>query len=361
MKDKLNYFVDSFKENKIIDITSSFDLSVSKRREFGLEMHRLSQFGLISPKRSAIRVSPQAVTHLDLPWHFQDKFLKKFNDEDFEIPPFFEPEAVDYIDKKYINTKGGLCKNPCVIINLSSVYKDFLKKLISNDTNGMPENYIYIGEQQKKTKDMDVTRFEDTEYLFDPFTENENLIEEICQTLAIDLNIFHSLLTNNDNIENTIIIFKTCWNGLRGFTPKIRNLNNPIWEGLHPYLLHPFLKKDLIDFLIEKNVLGIGCDCPELENPLLYFVKNKTLEHLLKARERYYEKYYEAPFYLHGNFLSRNKYLIENLDLSVFYSNKEPCIRGELYIFPLPSYAISDAMVCKVFFRPYEEFYSKGK
>jgi len=343
----LQYFVKNF--NELFDITASINYSAAKRGENGFSSYSLNHYTEEIPQRTMITFSPQSITHIDLPWH-----VKVAYDYDDIIPSYPSKLANEYIDDKFLKTPGNLCKMECIIIDVTEIKSNFTKRLMKLDKNisgiSVPKNFIFIGNDKKLAEEDGIAiRNKGTDYLFDPFGDVE-VIKEALDLLKIDDNILLKTGLKRDDFNDKFVLFKTGWIGSKGFVPEIKNIRNPIWEGLHPYLLHPYLDKSAIDFLGIKNLKGIGYDSIEMENPISYFVNGVTLPSIYNLRSEMIRNERYKPFEIHKEFLGNSKILLENIDLTQIditglYQS------GILYILPLPSHQFADALPCKAFLK----------
>lgn len=121
-------------------------------------------------------------------------------------------------------------------------------------------------------------------YIDIEYIENENILWKILKNLEITKNEVEKLIKGHKSeLENSFLIFRTDW--FSNFAKIKSNLNDAMMEMYHAYLFHPYLGKDVIDFLLENKIVGIGTDSPDLENPISFIDHRNVLPGVKRTRD----------------------------------------------------------------------------
>jgi len=291
----------------MINLTKPFQGSIQRRGIEKVNIYKnLSKDGYLN--LSNIYINLHSSTHIDLPWSFNyDVYETELNKKNIKLPIDFPPTFKnDYVNavklkKKLLKPKINV---PCIIIDVS--YK---QKIIEDALFKIPA---------EKYRDSDYTGSYYQQFL-NPLMEYEDF-QKILHDICITKEELKSVLEGIKKPENTFLIFKTGWDI---FAPDIRDLNHPMWECWHAFLIHPYLDENSIKYITDNNYLGIGCDTFSLECPLYYVDEHNALPYAQIAKKRLMEyglKFNNITlpnFYkpMHLYMFSKGGLIIENLDI----------------------------------------------
>ncbi|MCP8308882.1 MAG: cyclase family protein [archaeon] len=308
-----------------IDLTLNVSVACAIRGQVLPMVHRIQEMRATTSIQDWISFSFGSTTHMDLPWSMDWDTVSKLVADNPELFPEDMVKNKDYFrnvksktmrarsDKKYFKP----FESPCSVFNCTDKI-DIIGKYLES-----PSPYSHFSFNLSPKID---------EYEF------ENLLHEIEITKPWIQNIERQ---NGIDLSEKFIIFRTGWSNK--FYCARTDLSNPIFEGWHAYLIHPYLSDDAILYLVSKNVKGVGVDSPGLENPLSYVNSfsdryQPYLRRLVATRKRL------AP--LHFIFLAQERLLIENLvNLDVEELDSRLPINGTIRIFP---YEMGSECVCPV-------------
>jgi hypothetical protein len=129
----------------------------------------------------------------------------------------------------------------------------------------------------------------------------------------------HVLKPLENSLDNKIVCFKTLWDTF--LVNSHPDLSHPYWNSFHPYLLHPFLDLDAVEYLNSLNILGIATDTPGIDCPLYDVVDRFSIPELIQLRNAVFSG--KSPLInlapdkrfrlVHHSFLSMSKHYIKNL------------------------------------------------
>jgi len=228
------------------------------------------------------------------------------------------------------------------VLNFS--YKaDILKKYLMHTKEGIFEKtWPYI----------------DIEYIND-----ENMLWRILRNLEITKNEVEKLVQRYEaELKDSFLVFRTDW--FSNFAKTKSNLNDAMMEMYHAYLFHPYLGKEVVDFLLEKKIAGIGTDSPDLENPISFTDHRNVLPGVKRTRDIAIREgilkedgCYERI--VHDNFLQTPikskryfaRYLLECLCRLKQIQGEESTTKGFLMIVQLQSTLYHYGVICEAFFR----------
>ena len=297
---------------------------------------------------STIMFSVHCATHIDLPW------------------------LVDWEHvKSEIGKNSGMGKNYSMILKDNIVIDDFIKKIYLEEEEEIEDYYLsprtegfeaiilnFNDKRIKLEKSLSKIGYQD-DYPYYPYISideknNPFLAQEIFDDLLIskeDLEKSIKYIKKKEGVfdlENKIIIFNTGWS--ENYYPLRNDISNPIFEGWHYYLTHPYLDLEATRFLMDEKILGVASDTPSLENPLLYvdFASFNFQPYLQQIGKR---KQFVSIFGpLHLLMLSNQKFIIENLwNLEEIMTGDEKYKIGKIHIHPIPL-GTEDATIINAFF-----------
>ncbi|MCD4705264.1 cyclase family protein, partial [bacterium] len=203
---------------------------------------------------STIQFSIHGVTHMDLPWLVNWEQIKKEIDKNNNIGKNYSKflggkSVVDDVIKKnffdekrtennyLIPRKEGF---DAIILNLTGKMEKIRKLLHSSESSRDYSRNPYVNIDKQKN----------------PFIAKE-LFDELSITKKELVDLLEEAKTGKwKSLKDKIIIFNTGWS--EKHYPLRSDINNPIFEGWHLYLTHPYLDFDATKFLIDEKVLGVA-------------------------------------------------------------------------------------------------------
>lgn len=118
--------------------------------------------------------------------------------------------------------------------------------------------------------------------------------------------------------QNTVICFKTLWDTF--LSNSYADLSHPFWNSFHPYLLHPYLNFEAVEYLNELKIGGIATDTPGLDCPLYDVVERFSKPALIQFKNEVFSGKAKIKLtanshfrVVHHTFLSKKKCYIKNL------------------------------------------------
>ena len=345
----------------LIDLTLPFGSAISVKGLPSFHNDEI-EYGTEWDKRltSTITFNLHTVTHYDLPWVFTNNFWEKF----MEIEPELVKDIINITSEKRAEIYSFFTENKiydCLILDFRHK-KHFIEQ-------AMKKNW-YEEEITRALVDIDHS-FRLPEFL-DSGISLENL-KNLLRSLSITEGELKNIL-ERERISNSILIFYTGW---RSFEPQFKNISHPVFTGWHPFTMTPFLTKNALKYLINKDIAGIGFDSISLDNILYEFdesffetsISIPIIEKLryLSKQDEFKEKslnIWKSRLVL-PIFLSNKKYYIKNLNMNNQIFNQEniyniyahksskPKIykKGRVYILPIKtSEEIRDAVIAKILF-----------
>ena len=185
----------------------------------------------------------------------------------------------------------------------------------------------------------------------------ESKIIEIIDKLVISSDEIKEKLeeSNRKLDEFEFVIFRTDWHSE---FYSAGNLNANFFELFHAYLIHPYINKKTIKYLLSAGIEGISADTPELENPVFFTDSTQVLPYVKKARviakKRGYvfnEPLIPSSFVNVKTSKGSNRYHLKNLaDLSEI-QRKEQVTTGKLMIIPIKLISDNTAITCEILFK----------
>jgi hypothetical protein len=177
--------------------------------------------------------------------------------------------------------------------------------------------------------------------------------------LFIDAAAIDKRLPPEQDISGKLIVLHTGWTDK--LAPKRQNLSSFSWEGVHPWLLHPWLDKVAITTLIGRGIAGIAIDAPMPDCPL-YIAGNTIPVHsaLVAARKLLFEHgfdYSPVPHLekrqpVHVELLIRFLILAEGLSIpecvNGWYSSEKQFFETDLFWHGLYYHMIPDGTPIKL-------------
>ena len=178
-------------------------------------------------------------------------------------------------------------------------------------------------------------------YVFDEYADFEELFLELCITRD---ELRHSLERLQHPIPpGTLLGIFTDW--YDQFNPRGDVEFYGMQELWHPFLLHPYLDRNALDYLMNDiGVAGIATDAPTLEAPVYYCsgeieLTPNVIELSRAIRNGIHRRTIDlppAPF-VHIDVLSRERLLIESVDFERLFRPGETIASGNAILIPMLS------------------------
>lgn len=275
------------KPAQVYDLTSFLDSAVAA---YGSEATRVLRTGCTRDglqRMSSICICPHSITHVDrLVW--QDRYRRYLGS-----PSSREAGSQAAGRESHTSPIQGFA---CVVIDLADYARRMNQAMKKAGMDDLPAHHRYCWQ--------------------------EGQFEGLLKEMAIP----KSELAFLSELKPQAVVFRTGW---QRFAPKDADLRDPTWIPWHPYLLHPHLSIEAIDFLLSMDppIRIIGCDMYGLDSPLRYVPHRdgKPMLDLLaqevknvwtRAEEGRLDADQDSPhWFLHDRALERNVLLIEQLSV----------------------------------------------
>ena len=298
--------------------------AIKLRHCIGVEQHIVRRlYECKAPRRYELKFSAHSVTHFDLPW---------------ALPPVSTHTMIPSLDK------------PKAATLLRAYMEPFWEEAVVLDFR----NRVKL-----------VEKLEDKRSGLLKWNKPEpDHILSVLEKLKISLeDIKRAVGGNLDKLRGKLVLIWTGW--IPRFVPRDLYCDHPFYEGMHPFLVHPFLSTNAARSLVDRDCVGVAGVCSDtsnLEFPLDFISPTGSLEAFFTARDVAQKKHSnlcevgvdgKPQQVLHVAVLSRNLRLGELFDFSglsgMMGPNKKACF-GELLMVPLPISAMNDAIFGQVYF-----------
>lgn len=340
--------------NKAFDLTIPFDASVEIKniKKFTFRSEKLELRGRTS---TSFQCNIHSLTHFDLPDTYLPSAWKRAEKYDINR----KTETLDRFLKPLI----------CDVLFIDiSHKKEGLKNLLLESKENFSEIGTSLYEKINEIFSEEHDYFRPLEFIDECITTEDyiKLISDLCICKKEIENPINEFLVKNPNKE-IFIIFYTGWSE---FIPKTSSdLNHPIFEAWHPYLLNPFLDNTCTDFLVyNKNIIGIGVDTLNLECPLKFVNERGALKFVAEAKKYFLRRQEnilvdldESLCLSHMKFLAEGKYYLKHLGIEEetyekikkYDKENKGWLSGTMILLPIIlSDEIKDSVLVKVFFKP---------
>jgi len=186
-----------------------------------------------------------------------------------------------------------------------------------------------------------------------PFS-GEQLAEFIRQR-RIGVETFQSRIPSSLDLEGALLVIHTGWTCR--FAPKGDDISSLFWEGMHPWLVHPWLDKPLVTYLAHRGISGIAIDAPMADCPI-YVASRLAPQNpeIRKAAAITYEEEFNGVKLpprqpAHVKFLGDFSILIEALDIprevEQWYPDGSSHFETDVFTSGLHFHLLPDALMIK--------------
>jgi len=177
-------------------------------------------------------LSPHTVTHVDLPWALDELPLLSATEARANWP---SQEAQEYIGEllrpRPLNT---------VFVRLT----DCVKHMRSAGSPAGSESLAELSEEE---------------------------FVALIAKLRVTRDLLADRIPDSSDIAGALVVLHTGWAST--FCPKGDDLSSLVWEGTHPWLVHPWLDPEAVVYLLGRGVAGVAIDAPMPDCPM-YIVAN---------------------------------------------------------------------------------------